>query len=492
MKLSYSRLSVAILLGVISAASGCASARNEASLRPLAPLSSPDPAKETLSNPTGSAEAASPQDPRDFRQAVGRQSASVVSIAAIRPADTNKGSDGESMRTDLFRQSDSASTELYPPTAARVQGSGIILSDNGYILTNAHLVSGVSIINVKRVTGERYHARLVGIDRAVDVAVLKIEARNLPVATLGDPHRLKTGQWVAAIGSPFGFEQSVAVGVVSNVERILPGDDFYRPFIQTDLPLNPGNSGGPLFDEVGDVVGVNTEVVFSEDGLAGISFAIPIDLAMSVAAQLIRTGHVDRPELGIGFQDTDPQLCKAFGSPSGGVLIHTVAANGPAESAGLRVGDIVITFEGKSIGSARQFAAGIASLTPGSVATLTIWRGRGRSEVRVRTTNTSLRRPLPSRLPVQTVSPSELIVVHQLSVSARHLLRTQGYLVVMSVSDRAAAAGIEVGDVLLAVDSKPLRTKAELLQALEVGSRSVPVLIDRDGQHMFVAVSAAD
>jgi serine protease Do len=275
------------------------------------------------------------------------------------------------------------------------------------------------------------------------------------------------------------------------MERILPGDELYRPFIQTDLPLNPGNSGGPLFDEVGNVVGVNTEVAFSEDGPAGISFAIPIDLAMNVAAQLIRSGYIDRADLGMGFQDADPQLSQLFGSPPGGVLVHTVTAHGAAESAGLRVGDIVLTFEGRSVGSARQFAAAIASVTPGSLATLTIWRGRDRLELHVRTAHTLLPQPRPSRLAAQTVSASELIAVHQLSVSARHLLATQGYLIVMSMSERAAAAGIEVGDVLLAVDSKPLRTRDELLQALEVGSRSVAVLVDREGRHLFVAVAAA-
>lgn len=438
------------------------------------------------------AEAGSRGDPRDFSLLSAQVGASVVTIAAVLPSNAADDEDRDDLQADIFHElSPNSEHELPPPTATLVHGCGLILSGDGYILTNAHVVRDASLINVARPTGERYAARIVGVDRATDLAVIKIEAGNLPVRLLGSSARLKAGEWVAAIGSPFGFEQSLVVGVVSAVERTVPGDEFYTPFIQTDLPLNPGNSGGPLFDPAGNVVGINTEVLVGENGNAGISFAIPIDLAARVATELMSAGHVNRGYFGVGFQDMDGQLAEAFGSPVRGVLIHTIAPGGPAARAGLRVGDIVLALQGEGILSARQLVAAIGTLIPGTVATLTLWRDRGRAEVRVPVVGfpsqrTSIRSITPHR---PTPVTSALMAVHALSVNARNLLGTQGHLIVMALSEQAAASGVEVGDILLAVNDRPLLSEAELQQALNV-SGNVPLLIERNGTHMFIAVPA--
>jgi serine protease Do len=243
--------------------------------------------------------AASAPEPRDFSSSIARQRASVVTVVAIRPsADLDMD---EEARIQLFHQlnPDSPGAAL-PRTASRVDASGILMTSDGYILTNAHVVEGASIVNVMLITGEEYPARRVGTDLETDVAVLKIEGRNLPVAAIGDSKHLRAGEWVAAIGAPFGFEQSVAVGVVSALARNLPGQS-YTPYIQTDLNLNPGDSGGPLIDIHGAVVGVNAEVALRDGTSTGISFAIPIELAERIAAELMRNGRIERAELGIGL-----------------------------------------------------------------------------------------------------------------------------------------------------------------------------------------------
>ena len=429
----------------------------------------------------------------DFSDSIARQADAVVNVAAIRPSPEFDRSDEEA-RIELFHELNPGSTAEVPPrTASRADGCGFIISSDGYIITNAHLVTGASIVNVVLHTGRAYPARLVGTDLPTDIAVLKIEARNLPVAVLGDSQHLKVGQWVAAIGAPFGFEQSAVVGVVSALERSLPGDTSYTTFIQTDLSLNPGNSGGPLLDINGNVVGINAEVALRDGLNTGISFAVPIDLARSVTAELIRTGHVDRGELGLGFQDVDPQLSRAFGaSQVAGVLVNTIVAGGPAEAAALRVGDIVLALNGKSVTTARQFAVAVASLTPGSSAALTIWRNGVRSDVVLRVAHASAGHPPTASVSTTVSSSPALLAVRRLSTNVRHALGTEGYLLVMGVSERAAAAGIEVGDIILAVDARPVRTDSELLRAVAEGGDNIALLLDRNGEHLFIGISQVD
>ena len=485
-----------VSLVAVALAGGCASVREETGSSRMVHASSDAAVSKNLSPTAVPDRAPSATGPSDFSSAVAKATAAVVRIVAVRPSSSNPSTSGvndEEARLQLYRQLNPHASSGLPPTAARTDGCGFIVSGDGYILTNAHLVRGASIVNVVLTTGREYRGKLIGADLVTDVAVLKIEASELTAVTLGDPHRLRPGEWVAAIGAPFGFEKSVAVGVVSAVERHLPGDESYIPFLQIDLALNPGNSGGPLLDRHGDVIGISAVAALRDDGIStGISFAIPIDLVQRIAAQLIRRGYIDRAELGIGFQELNPRLSDAFGAaPTGGVLIHTVVSGGPADEAGLRVGDIIVSLNGKEVGSGRQFAAAVADLTAGDTVVLRVWRSAQLSEIPIRTAHSPVIPPPSARLTASSGSASELINVHPLSSEARRLLGTDGYLLVLAISERGAEAGLEVGDVLLAVNGKPVRTSAELRLALS-RSGTVALLVDRYGERMFIAVPTAD
>jgi len=479
-----------VLLVAVALASGCASLRQETrSTHPVAPSTAavaPQEIPDRAPSAAGSF---------DFSSAVAKATAAVVHVIAVRPPSslTTSSVSDEEARLQLYRQLNPHASTGPPPTAARTDGCGFVVSSDGYIFTNAHLVSGASIVNVVLANGGEYQGKLIGVDPLTDVAVLKIEASNLAVVTLGDSHRLRAGEWVAAIGAPFGFEKSAAVGVVSAVERHLPEDQSYIPFIQIDLALNPGNSGGPLLDRHGAVVGMSAVGAVREDGIsAGISFAIPIDLVQRIAAQLLQRGYIDRAELGIGFQELNPRLSDAFGAaPAAGVLIHTVVSGGPADDAGLRVGDIVVGLNGKEVGSGRQFAAAVADLTAGDNAVLKVWRDNMRFEIAIRTAHSLVIPPPSPRVTAASSSTSELITVQALSSEMRRLLGTDGYLLILAISERAAAAGLEVGDVLLAANEKPVRSSAELRVALSMAG-TVALLVDRYGERMFIAVPTAD
>ena len=229
------------------------------------------------------------------------------------------------------------------------------------ILTNAHVVDGARKVTVKLTDHREFEAKVLGVDAKSDVAVLKIEATDLPVVTLGDPRALEVGEWVVAIGSPFGFENTVTAGIVSAKGRSLP-DDTYVPFIQTDVAVNPGNSGGPLFNLRGEVVGINSQIYSRSGGYQGVSFAIPIDVAMNVGEQLQATGHVTRGKLGVGIQDVDQALAESFGLDTPrGALVSNVEKGGPADKAGLKEGDVILAFDGQPIDSAGQLPAAVAA-----------------------------------------------------------------------------------------------------------------------------------
>ncbi len=254
------------------------------------------------------------------------------------------------------------------------EGSGFIVSADGTILTNAHVVDGARKVTVKLTDHREFEAKVVGVDTKSDVAVLKIEATGLPVVTLGDPRQLEVGEWVVAIGSPFGFENSVTAGIVSAKGRSLP-DDTYVPFIQTDVAVNPGNSGGPLFNLRGEVVGINSQIYSRSGGYQGVSFAIPIDVAMNVGEQLQATGHVSRGKLGVGVQGVDQALAESFGlDKPRGALVSNVERGGPADEAGLKEGDVILAFDGQPVDSAGQLPAAVAAAKPGRKVELQVWR----------------------------------------------------------------------------------------------------------------------
>ena len=305
----------------------------------------------------------------DFTPLVRQNAAAVVNISVTRVAQAG------AMVRDL---PEPFQRFFQPPPGAGIEqtgvGSGFVIEPDGYILTNAHVVDGAREINVKFSDKRERSARVIGIDTLSDIALIKVDAKELPTVKIGRADSLRVGQWVLAIGSPFGFEQSASQGIVSALGRSLPGD-AYVPFVQTDVPINPGNSGGPLIDLAGRVVGVNAQIYSSSGGNQGVAFAIPVDVAMQVAAQLKADGKVTRGWLGIGIQEVDQSLASSFKleQPTG-ALVASVAPGSPAATAGIRPGDVIRSYDGKPIVEAGDLPPRVAVTSPGHDAALTVWR----------------------------------------------------------------------------------------------------------------------
>ena len=248
----------------------------------------------------------------------------------------------------------------------RGAGSGFIVSPDGYILTNTHVVANAAEVTVRLTDRREFPAKVIGADERTDVAVIKINAANLPIVKLGDPARLKPGQWVLAIGSPFGFENSATAGIISATARSVPGEN-YVPFIQTDVAVNPGNSGGPLFNMSGEVIGINSQIFSRTGGFMGVSFAIPIDVARNVEEQLIKTGRVVRGRIGVTIQDVNAQLAESFGlDRPHGALVSSVDKDGPAAHAGVVAGDVILSVGGHPIERFGELSGAIAAMKPGA------------------------------------------------------------------------------------------------------------------------------
>ncbi|MFO7542935.1 MAG: trypsin-like peptidase domain-containing protein [Thiobacillus sp.] len=305
----------------------------------------------------------------DFTPLVQQNAAAVVNISVTRMAQSG-GMPGDI--PEAFQRF------FQPPPGADLEqtgvGSGFVIEPDGYILTNAHVVDGAREINVKFSDKRECSAKVIGVDRLSDIALIKVDAKDLPTVRIGRADTLRVGQWVLAIGSPFGFEQSASQGIVSALGRSLPGD-AYVPFVQTDVPINLGNSGGPLIDLAGRVVGVNAQIYSRSGGYQGVVFAIPVDVAMHVAAQLKADGKVTRGWLGIGIQDVNEQLASSFklDQPTG-ALVASVAPHSPAAVAGIQQGDVIRSFDGKPIIEAGDLPPKVAVTPPGHDAALEFWR----------------------------------------------------------------------------------------------------------------------
>ena len=283
---------------------------------------------------------------------------------------------------EFFRRFGQPMPRNQPPVQG--EGSGFIVSDDGYILTNAHVVANADEVTVKTTDRREYPAKVVGSDEQTDVAVLKIDAKNLPTVRLGDPSKLRPGEWVVAIGSPFGFENSVTAGIVSATSRAMPGGN-YTPFIQTDVAVNPGNSGGPLFNLNGEVVGINSQIYSRTGGYMGVSFAIPIDVASGVKDQLIKTGRVERSRIGVSIQDVTAQLAESFGlDRPRGALVGMVEADSPGEKGGIRAGDVILKVDGTTIETSSQVPVIVAGKKPGAPVEIEVWRNGSTKDLSVR------------------------------------------------------------------------------------------------------------
>lgn len=308
----------------------------------------------------------------NFVSLVKQQGPAVVNISATRVAAGPSGLREGDPFFEFFRRFGGPPQSGEPPAGSL--GSGFITSQDGYILTNAHVVADTNEVSVKLSNKREYKARVIGTDPYTDVALLKIDAKNLPFVAIGDPTKLEPGEWVAAIGAPFGFENSVTVGVVSAKGRVLPNES-YVPFIQTDVAVNPGNSGGPLFSTRGEVIGINSQIYSETGGYMGISFAIPIDIAIGIANQLRETGKVTRGRIGVQVQELTVDLAEGLGlKDPRGALVAAIERGGPADKAGIQPGDVVLSLSGQQVESSADLARVVAGTKPGTTVPAEVWR----------------------------------------------------------------------------------------------------------------------
>jgi serine protease Do len=356
---------------------------------------------------------------------------------------------------------------------------------DGVILTNAHVVDGASEVTVKLADKREFQAKVVGIDKPTDTAVLKIEAADLPTVRLGNPGRTGVGEWVLAIGSPFGFENTVTAGIVSAKSRSLP-EEGYVPFIQTDVAVNPGNSGGPLLNARGEVIGINSQIYSRTGGYQGLSFAIPIDVALNVERQLLEKGKVSRGRLGVGVQDLNQALAESFGlSKPEGALIDMVPADGPAAKAGLKPGDVIIALNGQPVRDSRELPPRVADLKPGSEATLTVWREGKSLEVPLQVGEWQDKAQAAAQ-PQDAPKGRLGLAVRPLTPEEQQQVEAKGGLVVERVTGPAAKAGLQPGDVVLAANGQPITEAQQLRELADKAGRRIALLIQRGDTTMFV------
>ena len=381
---------------------------------------------------------------------------------------------------------------------SRSLGSGFIVSADGYILTNAHVVESADEILIRLTDKREFKARVIGADKRTDVALIKIEASTLPTVRFGDPGALKVGEWVVAIGSPFGFDNSVTAGIVSAKGRSLPQEN-YVPFIQTDVAVNPGNSGGPLFNMKGEVVGINSQIYSRSGGFMGISFAIPIDVAMDVQTQLRATGKVSRGRIGVVIQEVSKDLADSFGlNKAQGAAVNAVEKGGPAEKAGIEPGDVILKFDGKAITNSGDLPRIVGATRPGSRVTLQVWR-KGVSKdltlvvAEIPEEKTAARRTR-SEKPVERAANRLGLVVSELTAEQKRELKVNGGLLIEDVRNNAARADLRPGDVILALiargESSEIRSAEQFNRLLAQLNKSanITLLVRRGDLQTFVTI----
>jgi serine protease Do len=373
------------------------------------------------------------------------------------------------------------------PTPMRGQGSGFIVSGDGYILTNAHVVENADQVTVRLTDRREFTAKVVGSDKQSDVALLKIDAKNLPTVKLGDSRKANVGEWVVAIGSPFGFENSVSAGIVSAKARSLP-DSNYVPFIQTDVAVNPGNSGGPLFNLAGEVIGINSQIYSRTGSFSGISFAIPVEVALKVKDQLQKHGKVTRGRLGVTVQDVNAALADSFGlDRAHGALVSSVDEKGPAEKAGILPGDIILKYDGNPIERSADLPMLVADATPGKDVTVDVWRKGTAKTLHVATMETKNERVAQND--AQGAPKGRLgVAVRALTKEERGDKTGRGGLVVEQVSGAAERAGVQPGDLVLALNGTPVSTPEQLREQVAKSGKRAALLIQREDRQLFVPV----
>ncbi len=427
----------------------------------------------------------------NYTAIVAQNRAAVVSVttqSVEHPADQDNGAFGDDSpfgNDPFFR----FFRELPVPQNVPVQslGSGFIVRPDGVILTNAHVVRDATHVTVKLANNREYRAKVVGLDIPTDVAVLKIDAQDLPTVRLGNSSNLQVGNYVLALGAPYGLEESATAGIVSAIGRSLP-DNSYVPFIQTDVAVNPGNSGGPLFDEHGSVVGINSQIYSNTGGFEGVSFAIPINVAASVEQQILAHGKVEHARLGVYVQSVDQALAGSFklSAPSGAV-VSKVEPDSAAERAGLKAGDVILKFNGEAVTDDGSLAAAVGLSEPGSVAKLQIWRGGRSLTLSVTLGDAAQSDELQASNPASEGGRLGL-TVRPLTPDERQQAGVPSGLLVEQSSGPAADAGIQPGDIVLSADGVPLTSADALTRVVRDHHDAIALLVQHGDQRIFVPV----
>jgi serine protease Do len=438
----------------------------------------------------------------DFTELYEKQAPAVVSIDVTQKVKRSRFPEGLSEDDpfyDFFRRFGGVPRRGAPEREFDQQsvGSGFIISSDGYVITNAHVVEGADEVNVKLSDKREFKAKVIGFDKRTDTALIKIEAKDLPKVVIGDPEKLRVGEWVVAIGKPFGLENTITAGIVSAKGRDLPQENLV-PYIQTDAAINPGNSGGPLFNLRGEVVGINSLIFSRTGGYMGVSFAIPIDIAMNAASQIKEKGRVTRGRIGVQIQEVSKETAEAFGLPKpGGALVNSVEKGGPADKAGLEAGDIIVKADGRDVHTSTELPRIITAIKPGNKVALTVWRKGAQKDFTV--TVAELKEdqaaaPAKGRggpAPKEKAKPNRMgLVLSDLTDEQKKDLDAKSGVLIEDVVG-SVRGNVQPGDVILAIVNRGQTTEAKsaeqvngLLSKLEKGA-SVTLRLRRGEQEFF-------
>jgi serine protease Do len=431
----------------------------------------------------------------DYRTIVKRYGPAVVGVRVSGMHDVSREEGAPSAEMDPFFQFFRGMPNLQgrglgtPQTPFKGQGSGFIISEDGLILTNAHVVRDAKEVMVHLSDRREFAAKVLGADPATDVAVLRIQAHGLPTVALGSLANVEVGDRVLAIGAPYGLEQTATQGIISAKGRSLPGESVV-PFLQTDAAVNPGNSGGPLFDGQGRVVGINAQIYTESGGFQGLSFAIPMDVALKVKDQLVATGKVAHARLGVAVQDLTQPLAESFGLPRpDGALVAQVQKGSAAAKAGLRAGDVITQVDGEAVVRSAQVSSTVGLAKPGDVLKLKVWRDHAWTELSASLDSADGAADSVQGKGAVDASSGQLgMAVRPLTAQERSEAEVAQGLLVEGVSGPAARAGVETGDVLLAVNGQPVQSVEGLKAHLRDHPKTLALLVLRDHQQIFVPV----